>query len=88
MGIGTSIWRGDKRRIHIRRNQFRQRPHPSSFFKDEFGECAIYYNAELIYPHYRFSLADLYKALASVFKNERLYFSKINCLVERNQVTL
>ncbi len=53
-----------------------------SFFRDEFGECAVYYNAELIYPHFRFSLADLYKALASVFKNERLYFSKINCLLE------
>jgi len=53
-----------------------------SFFKDEFGDCAVYYNAELIYPHFRFSLADLYKTLASVFKNERLYFSKINCLLE------
>jgi hypothetical protein len=59
-----------------------------SFFKDEFGECAVYYNAELIYPHYRFSLTELYKAIASVFKNERLYFSKINCLVERNQLML
>ena len=59
-----------------------------SFFKDEFGECAIYYNAELIYPHYRFSLSELYKTLASVFKNERLYFSKINCFVEMNQLTL
>ena len=59
-----------------------------SFFKDEFGECAVYYNAELIYPHYRFSLSELYKTLASVYKNERLYFSKINCLVEMNKVTL
>ena len=48
----------------------------------------VYYNAELIYPHYRFSLAELYKTLASVCKNERLYFSKINCLVEMNKVTL
>ena len=55
-----------------------------SFFKDEFGECAVYYNAELIYPHFRFSLADLYKTVTSVFKNERLYFSKINCLLEVN----
>ena len=55
-----------------------------SFFKDEFGECAVYYNAELIYPHFRFSLADLYKTLGSIFKNERLYFSKINCLLEVN----
>ncbi len=28
-----------------------------SFFKDEFGECAVYYNAELIYPHYSFSIS-------------------------------
>ncbi len=55
-----------------------------SFFKDEFGECAVYYNAELVYPHFRFSLADLYKTLATVFRNERLYFSKINCLLEVN----
>jgi len=59
-----------------------------SFFKDEFGECAVYYNAELIYPHFRFSLADLYKTLASVFKNERLYFSKINCLLESSSFSL
>ena len=59
-----------------------------SFFRDEFGECAVYYNAELIYPHFRFSLADLYKTLASVFKNERLYFSKINCLLESSSFSL
>ena len=59
-----------------------------SFFKDEFGECAVYYNAELIYPHYRFSLADLYKTLANVFKNERLYFSKINCILESSSFSL
>ena len=59
-----------------------------SFFRDEFGECAVYYNAELIYPHFRFSLADLYKTLASVFKNERLYFSKINCLFEFSSFSL
>jgi len=59
-----------------------------SFFTDEFGECAVYYNAELIYPHFRFSLADLYKTLTSVFKNERLYFSKINCLLESSSFSL
>jgi len=59
-----------------------------SFFRDEFGECAVYYNAELIYPHYRFSLADLYKTLANVFKNERLYFSKINCFLESSSFSL
>ena len=59
-----------------------------SFFRDEFGECAVYYNAELIYPHFRFSLADLYKTLTSIFKNERLYFSKINCLLESSSFSL
>jgi hypothetical protein len=59
-----------------------------SFFRDEFGECAVYYNAELIYPHYRFSLADLYKTLANIFKNERLYFSKINCFLESSSFSL
>jgi len=59
-----------------------------SFFRDEFGECAVYYNAELIYPHFRFSLADLYKTLTSIFKNERLYFSKINCLLESSLFSL
>jgi hypothetical protein len=59
-----------------------------SFFKDEFGECAVYYNAELIYPHYRFSLADLYRVLANIFKNERLYFSKINCFLESSSFSL
>ena len=59
-----------------------------SFFRDEFGECAVYYNAELVYPHYRFSLADLYKTLANIFKNERLYFSKINCFLESSSFSL
>ena len=59
-----------------------------SFFKDEFGECAIYYKAELVYPHYRFLLTELYRTIASVFKNERLYYSKIDCFVEMNSVTL
>jgi len=59
-----------------------------SFFKDEFGECAVYYKAELVYPHYRFSLAELYRTITSVFKNERLYFSKIDCLVEMDSISL
>jgi hypothetical protein len=59
-----------------------------SFFKDEFGDCAVYYKAELIYPHYRFSLAELYNTIARVFKNERLYYSKIDCFVEKYSLTL
>jgi len=59
-----------------------------SFFKDDFGECAVYYKAELIYPHYRFSLVDLYKTLNVVFKNERLYFTKINCILESSTFSL
>jgi len=53
-----------------------------SFFREEFGECCVYYNAELLYPNYRFSLVDFYKTIRNVFKNERLYFSKINCLLD------
>ena len=53
-----------------------------SFFREEFGECCVYYNAELLYPNYRFSLVDFYKTINNVFKNERLYFSKINCLLD------
>lgn len=59
-----------------------------SFFRDDFGECAIYYKAELVYPHYRFSLVDLYKTLSNVFKNERLYFTKINCFLESSTFSL
>jgi len=59
-----------------------------SFFKDEFGECAVYYKAELVYPHYRFSLSELYRTIAGVFKNERLYYSKIDCLVEMDSISL
>lgn len=53
-----------------------------SFFREEFGECGVYYNAELLYPHYKFSLAELYKTINETFKNERLYYSKINCFLD------
>ena len=54
-----------------------------SFFKDDFDDCAVYYPAELIYPHYKFSVSSLLSAVRTVWKNERLYYSKIDCLVDR-----
>ncbi|BFI76781.1 hypothetical protein [Sulfurisphaera ohwakuensis] len=54
-----------------------------SFFREDFGECAVYYKAELAYPHYSFSVASLYSAIREAFKNERLYYSKLKCIIEK-----
>ena len=53
-----------------------------AFFKEDFGECAVYYEAELNYPRYKFKLGSVYYAIRSVFRDERLYYSKISCFVD------
>ncbi|QXJ27825.1 hypothetical protein J5U23_00693 [Saccharolobus shibatae B12] len=62
---------------------------PSFFREEDFGECVIYYDAELRYPYYKFSLADFIKTLENVYDNEKLYYLKLNCLERKfHEVTL